>query len=1051
MRRHYISSLLGCVLGFAVVGSALAQDYIVESRSGGLNYDKYSDIGMAPSSGKSTAAGCTPAIGSRYGSTYRSIVGVKKAFFSADLPSAGTYEVFTTWGTVINRRSDIQYKITYQGGQVATVLIDQSATTNEWISLGTYAFDCGTDVGVVEVSNEAVDVSGSFYADAVKWVPISVIAAPTLVPPVLSSSTSLTVEGVDPAASSVSLYAGPTKIGENTAPGGLTSVVVDIDPGSLPLVPGAEIAATQTIGGESCPSAPIIVDDCNQVPAVSIGPDEVISSSSASIQVVGVDPTASEVRVYCNGGLVGTNSSPGGLSEVTVTVTQPLTTMGYVSAAQTKWGLDGCIPTSGPLVDDCNQVGGVSVVGMVTDGLNQVRVSGFRSDASSVQVYLQGTPDILLGTNSSLAGQTTVTVPLSQALVDGQYIYATQIINTIEGCQPGTLRRVMAADVIEDFADGFEYAGDPPVEGSVDRVWYAVNRYGLIATYANPTTLPDASNGMLIQDAGWTNGVYAIFKQIVPASGTYHLQVMMQVSIPPGSNIDFANAFLANYQLGVQVNGAGRFGTAETLIDPCAIIGSYPCLPAPGGEQPTEAVLVYSATFTANAYDDLLIAFSTNVTSYSTNPVVSLGTTPLAEWPGMKVGKISLKAGEKPSLCTDVPSMAVNATAASPLVDGGTSVVVTDAALTGGASPGATRVTVYADDVEIGHVDNPLAGSPVTVALDPGVELATGQTLLATQTNADGLESCFCPGAAGPVVGSNKNSPIMVTLGIRETGGTGPVGADGGNAGPIEWVGATEVINGAPQGKLLPTGTTWQEITFSWPEAGGTDPVTSFNAGNGVIEGSWGVLEQLAFATTGNDTGPYTIYIDSIMNGSTVVTDFNDVPAGITVGSTQMFRNPDTSGTTSGNINAYPNSSLVSADRGADGSTMSCKVQFQFLDNQVKRWLRLTTDGANAPAGTVIVNPLIDLTQPITIKFYLEGKPVCGDETHSGMDDNMDGYVDMVDFAAFQTCLNIVGEYPESCACFDYDFDGVIDISDYNVFHTCARGPMVPADPACGK
>ncbi len=153
--------------------------FIVESRAGGQNFAKYSEFGVwADSGAKSTAADVTPGIGSRYGSTYRSVAGEKRAFFAADLPAAGQYQVSTTWGNGSNRRSPIEYVITHAGG-TASVQIDQTATVNTWVSLGTFNFNAGTNAGQVEINNSLTDLSGSMYADAVRWVFV-IPPAPTI-------------------------------------------------------------------------------------------------------------------------------------------------------------------------------------------------------------------------------------------------------------------------------------------------------------------------------------------------------------------------------------------------------------------------------------------------------------------------------------------------------------------------------------------------------------------------------------------------------------------------------------------------------------------------------------------------------------------------------------------------------------------------------------------------------------------------------------------------------------------------------------------------------
>lgn len=57
-----------------------------------------------------------------------------------------------------------------------------------------------------------------------------------------------------------------------------------------------------------------------------------------------------------------------------------------------------------------------------------------------------------------------------------------------------------------------------------------------------------------------------------------------------------------------------------------------------------------------------------------------------------------------------------------------------------------------------------------------------------------------------------------------------------------------------------------------------------------------------------------------------------------------------------------------------------------------------------------------------------------------------DSDVDMVDFAAFQRCLNAAGVAP-GCGCFDQGHgfaDGRIDVADFEAFMGCATGPGVP-------
>ncbi len=101
---------------------------------------------------------------------------------------------------------------------------------------------------------------------------------------------------------------------------------------------------------------------------------------------------------------------------------------------------------------------------------------------------------------------------------------------------------------------------------------------------------------------------------------------------------------------------------------------------------------------------------------------------------------------------------------------------------------------------------------------------------------------------------------LKVSMGIRETGGTGPVGANGGATGNIEWIGAT--VSGtssvAPGGKSV-SANSWQTLTYDLKG----DPCEGF-MGNNILDGNWGVLESLA-VTKGDTSSSLTnaIYVDN--------------------------------------------------------------------------------------------------------------------------------------------------------------------------------------------
>jgi hypothetical protein len=104
----------------------------------------------------------------RYASTNRSVVGAKGAVYRPAIQLAGNYEVFAAWGAATNRRNPIAYTVTGTGSPTK-IPVDQSVVDNTWVSLGTYPFAVGTS-GNVRMTNEDVDLSGSFYAGPVKFV-----------------------------------------------------------------------------------------------------------------------------------------------------------------------------------------------------------------------------------------------------------------------------------------------------------------------------------------------------------------------------------------------------------------------------------------------------------------------------------------------------------------------------------------------------------------------------------------------------------------------------------------------------------------------------------------------------------------------------------------------------------------------------------------------------------------------------------------------------------------------------------------------------------------
>ncbi len=157
-------------------------EHVVESREGGRNHDSYSEIGtLTSSNSKSTAAGTTAGIGSRWAYMNRSVYGINKAVYGFTPTITGMYQVFATWPASSNASSHVEHIVTHAGGS-ATVALDQDRNTNpgganNWNLLGQYRLAADTAYTVTQ-TNENYSDSEVFRADAVKWVLISVLPPP---------------------------------------------------------------------------------------------------------------------------------------------------------------------------------------------------------------------------------------------------------------------------------------------------------------------------------------------------------------------------------------------------------------------------------------------------------------------------------------------------------------------------------------------------------------------------------------------------------------------------------------------------------------------------------------------------------------------------------------------------------------------------------------------------------------------------------------------------------------------------------------------------------
>lgn len=205
---------------------------------------------------------------------------------------------------------------------------------------------------------------------------------------------------------------------------------------------------------------------------------------------------------------------------------------------------------------------------------------------------------------------------------------------------------------------------------------------------------------------------------------------------------------------------------------------------------------------------------------------------------------------------------------------------------------------------------------------------------------------------------------VQISIGVRDNGTTAAIGGNGGGSGAIEWInldGQTLVLDG-----------TWQLFTFNFA----TDPITGFT-GNGVLDNATGTLEHIRIKSNGYDL-PMTFWIDEVAD--TVTESVPPPPHPVTytfgsfeeypVGTEVMFRYPNFSGSTDAMIINDPLAVSLVADDFAYAGIHSERVYFQFVDNALTNWCRLTT--YNAPN---LPNPAVRFDQGSVLSFWMRGVP----------------------------------------------------------------------------
>ncbi len=256
-----------CLFLLIFLSSTLcAQEIIIESRRDGLNFSGYSEIkgNWLDSIAKSTAPGCSFEAGSRF-ITIDSKQDAE-ARFTPDIPKAGEYDIYITWGRSGNA---LGVKIQVNtGSQKVDKVIDMAGwggsvpeNANIWHHLGTFDLPSGKKAHVSlqtsEVTGSADSMnSGRVYADAVKITPKG------FVPPATAAST-------PPAPASTPNIPSPQPVPVTAAatPGATTST-----PATTSSSPGVPFVA---IGSQTAPGttpAPYTPPATTPVPIIPVTP-----------------------------------------------------------------------------------------------------------------------------------------------------------------------------------------------------------------------------------------------------------------------------------------------------------------------------------------------------------------------------------------------------------------------------------------------------------------------------------------------------------------------------------------------------------------------------------------------------------------------------------------------------------------------------------------------------------------------------------------------------------------------------------------------------------
>ena len=289
-----------------------------------------------------------------------------------------------------------------------------------------------------------------------------------------------------------------------------------------------------------------------------------------------------------------------------------------------------------------------------------------------------------------------------------------------------------------------------------------------------------------------------------------------------------------------------------------------------------------------------------------------------------------------------------------------------------GITAGATNITIFANDVEIGQTNYASGFAAGALNVPVTTALVKNEVIKATQRKPNPASpSGYCAStypSTGPVVGGGANPQLSVVLtcGVQPAL-TGPAGADTSGANTLEYhvkctglvgAGGTAPVGGA----VLTPGSCWQTVTFDIVN----DALRAHQSNTSYTETNpYCMLIGLSFAidSTSPDSGPYDIYVDKIMNGNVVIEDFEGWNSGTGV----MFNSPNvaTIPPPGATYLGAPNSALVSQVNAYEG-TNSCRIRWQFATADTIRWARVLASRSNGATY-----PQLSTNWAVTVRFLV--------------------------------------------------------------------------------